>query len=324
MLSLQNIFQARTRITPHVVRTPLSACPALSTNKRKVKLKLETAQDTGAFKLRGATNAILALEPAALNAGVVCASTGNHGRAVAEAASRVGAKATICMSELVPGNKVQAIRDLGADVRIIGKSQDDAQTEVRKLVTEQGMTEIPPFDHMDVIAGQGTIGLELMEDWSDIDTVLVPLSGGGLIAGVALAVKSVNFNIKVIGVSMERGAAMATSLQRGRPVEVAEEASLADSLGGGIGLENEYTLGVVQELVDDVILLNEVQIAAGMQFLYREHGLVTEGAGAVGIPVVQENLSSRLGENVAVIVSGRNVDLDIFRKVLDGELPFGE
>ena len=324
MLSLQNIFQARTRITPHVVRTPLSACPALSTNKRKVKLKLETAQDTGAFKLRGATNAILALEPAALNAGVVCASTGNHGRAVAEAASRVGAKATICMSELVPGNKVQAIRDLGADVRIIGKSQDDAQTEVRKLVTEQGMTEIPPFDHMDVIAGQGTIGLELMEDWSDIDTVLIPLSGGGLIAGVALAVKSVNFNIKVIGVSMERGAAMATSLQRGRPVEVAEEASLADSLGGGIGLENEYTLGVVQELVDDVILLNEVQIAAGMQFLYREHGLVTEGAGAVGIPVVQENLSSRLGENVAVIVSGRNVDLDIFRKVLDGELPFGE
>ena len=324
MLSLQNIFQARTRITPHVVRTPLSACPSLSTNKRKVKLKLETAQDTGAFKLRGATNALLALEPAALKAGVVCASTGNHGRAVAEAASRVDAKATICMSELVPDNKVQAIRDLGADVRIIGKSQDDAQTEVRKLVTEQGMTEIPPFDHMDVIAGQGTIGLELMEDWSDIDTVLIPLSGGGLIAGVALAVKSVNFNIKVIGVSMERGAAMATSLQRGRPVEVAEEASLADSLGGGIGLENEYTLGVVQELVDDVILLNEVQIAAGMQFLYREHGLVTEGAGAVGIPVVQENLSSRLGENVAVIVSGRNVDLDIFRKVLDGELPFGE
>ncbi len=323
MLSLQNIYHARNRIQSHVVRTPLVACPSLSSKNRQVRFKLETTQDTGAFKLRGATNAILSLDPSALEAGVVCASTGNHGRAVATAAARVGAKATICMSNLVPQNKVQAIKALGADVRIIGKSQDEAQVEVRRLVKEEGMSEIPPFDHADVIAGQGTVGLELMEDWSDIDTVLVPVSGGGLIAGVALAVKSVNFNIKVIGISMERGAAMDASLQRGRPVEVPEEPSLADSLGGGIGLQNEYTLGVVQELVDEVILLKEEQIASGMQFLYREHGMVVEGAGAVGIPVVQENLSQRLGENIAVVVSGRNVDLKMFQSVLDGELPFG-
>lgn len=185
------------------------------------------------------------------------------------------------------------------------------------------MSEIPPFDHEDVIAGQGTIGLEIVEDWPEVDTIIVPLSGGGLVGGIALAAKSVSFDIKVIGVSMKRGAAMAESLKRGRPIEVEEQPSLADSLGGGIGLHNELTFQLAQELVDDVILLDEKQIASGMQHMYHNEGLVTEGAAAVAVPVITEQLSPRLGKNVAFVVSGCNVDMQMFEKVIAGELPYG-
>ena len=321
-LSVENILQARDAINADITRTPLCACPALSDDVVEVRLKLETLQASGAFKLRGATNAIKKLGAEQLKAGVVCASTGNHGRAVALAASRLGVPSTICMSALVPQNKLDAIKNLGATIKVIGSSQDDAQVEVDRLVAEQGLSEIPPFDHADVVAGQGTIGLELMEDWADLDTVIIPLSGGGLLAGILIAIKSFNTNINVIGVSMERGAAMYRSLQKGAPAEVIEQETLADSLGGGIGLGNQFTFQIVQDLVDDVVLLSEAQIAAGMQFLYREHGLVVEGAAAVGIPVLQNKLSDKIGKKVAVIISGRNVDLQVFEDVMKGNLPY--
>ncbi|WP_169569325.1 hydroxyectoine utilization dehydratase EutB [Sneathiella limimaris] len=324
MLSLQSVLKARQSVGEVAIRTSLMPSTSLSTETRAVRLKLETLQPTGSFKIRGATNAIANLTAEGAKRGVVCASTGNHGRALTYAAKARGVRTTVCMSELVPENKVAAIRDLGAEVRIVGQSQDDAQLEVNRLVAEEGMIEIPPFDHQDVITGQGTIGLEIVEDWPEVDTVLVPLSGGGLIAGIALAIKSVCFDIKVIGVSMQRGAAMKESLQRGYPVEVTEEPSLADSLGGGIGLKNQFTFDIAQELIDDVILLDEGQIADGMRHLYRKEGIVAEGAAAVGVSVLLGELSEQLGENVAVVVSGRNVDMPLFEEVMKGALPFGK
>jgi len=317
-VTLQSIYAARAAIHGIALRTPLVPAPALAGAAGEVRLKLETAQPIGAFKIRGAANALARLSPEALARGVVCASTGNHGRAVAYAARRLGGRATICMSRLVPANKLAAIRGLGAEVRIVGDSQDDAQSEVARLVAADGLTEIPPFDHADVIAGQGTIGIELLEDFPDLDTVVVPLSGGGLIAGIARAVKSAAPGIRVLGVSMERGAAMHASLAAGRPVEVTEHPSLADSLGGGIGLENRLTFAMVRDLVDDVVLLGEPEIAAAMRRLFLEEGWVAEGGGAVGVALLEAPHRRLLGERVAIVVSGRNVDMARFRRVVDG------
>jgi len=322
VLTLQSIYAARGPVGRLAVRTPLVPAPSLSSPDRDVRLKLELVQPIGAFKIRGAANALSALTPEQAARGVVCASTGNHGRAVSYVADKLGMKATVCMSDLVPGNKRQAIADLGADVRIVGKSQDDAQVEVDRLVAEAGMIEIPPFDHAHVIAGQGTIGLELLEDWPELDTVVVPLSGGGLIAGIALAVKTAAPDVKVVGVTMERGAAMKESLDAGRPVDVEEFPSLADSLGGGIGLDNRYTFALVRDLVDEVVLLPEAAIADAMRHLFLEERLVTEGGAAVGAAAVRDGLAQSLGRRIAIVVSGRNVDMEIFQRVVAGETPF--
>ena len=223
-------------------------------------LKLESLQPVGAFKLRGAVNALSHLPPD--TPGVTCCSTGNHGRALAFAARARGLRAVVCMSSLVPATKVDAIRALGAEVRITGRSQDDAAAESRRLAETEGLAEIPPFDDAHVIAGQGTAGLELMEDRPDLATVLVPLSGGGLAAGVALAVKAANPAARVIGVSMDRGAAMHAAFAAGRPVPVEEVESLADSLGGGLGADNRLTYALCRALLDDILLVTEAEIYA--------------------------------------------------------------
>jgi threonine dehydratase len=323
-VTLQSIFAAAHAIRDVACRTPLVPAYALGRPDRDVRLKLETAQPTGAFKIRGAANAVARLGRQALARGVVCASTGNHGRAIAFAAARAGSSATVCMSGLVPENKRAGIRDLGAIVRIAGDSQDDAQAEAARLANEEGLAEIPPFDHADVIAGQGTIGIELLEDFPDLDTVVVPLSGGGLIAGIACAIKSASPSIRVVGVSMERGAAMHMSLAAGRPVDVTEEPTLADSLGGGIGLDNRFTFAMVRELVDDTITVTEAQIAAAMRRLFLEEGWVAEGAGAIGVALLDERYRERLGQRIAIVVSGRNVDMGLFRRVIDGQDGPGE
>ncbi|GHD52670.1 hydroxyectoine utilization dehydratase EutB [Thalassobaculum fulvum] len=322
-VTLQSIYEARRAIQGVACRTPLVPAHRLGGDELDLRLKLETAQPTGAFKLRGAANAAARLSAEALRRGVVCASTGNHGRAVAYAARRLGGRAVVCMSSLVPQNKLDAIRALGAETRIVGESQDEAQVEVERLVAEDGLSEIPPFDHPDVIAGQGTIGLELLEDFPDLDTVVVPLSGGGLIAGIARAVKSASPAIRVIGVSTQRGAAMHASLEAGRPVEVREEPTLADSLGGGIGLANRWTFAMVRDLVDDTVLVSEAEIAAAMRRLFLEESWVAEGGGAVGVALLQDRHRARLGRRVAMVISGRGIDMAMFRRVVDGEVPFG-
>lgn len=318
-VTLAEIEQAARRIKGRVLETPFVLSAALTERCGvPVGLKLEHHQTTGSFKLRGATNAVLSLLPEARARGVVAASTGNHGRALAHAAKAEGAVATICMSRLVPDNKVSEIRRLGANVRIVGRSQDEAQVEVDRLVAEDGLVMVPPFDQPVVVAGQGTLGLEIVAAMPDVATVLVPLSGGGLAAGVAAAVKGRLPKTRVIGLTMERGAAMKASLDAGHPVEVEEVESLADSLGGGIGLANEVTFQMCRALLDDVILLSEAEIAAGMRHAYREEREVVEGAGAVGIAALLSGRLGRLDGPVAVILSGRNVDMGQHLRVANG------
>ncbi|WP_187331510.1 MULTISPECIES: hydroxyectoine utilization dehydratase EutB [unclassified Mesorhizobium] len=319
--TLADIRAARERIADKVERTPTVQSPSLTDRVgQPIHLKLEHHQTTGAFKLRGASNAIASLSPEDKTRGVVAASTGNHGRALAHAARLDGIRAVICMSRLVPENKLDAIRRLGAEIRIVGNSQDDAQKEVEKLVGEQGLVMLPPFDHPDIIAGQGTLGLEIIEQVPDAASVLVPLSGGGLAAGVAAAVKGVRPNTKVIGISMARGAAMKASLDAGRPVEVEELPTLADSLGGGIGLDNRLTFGMCRDLLDDVILLSEGEIAAGIRHAYEEEREIVEGAGAVGIAALLAGKVKTAGPAV-LILSGRNIDMALHRRIVCGEAP---
>ena len=319
MLALTDVLEARKRIGDCVLRTPLCDAAALTRLLAvPVRLKCEHHQTTGSFKLRGATNAVLALDPQARVAGVVTASTGNHGRAVAFAARRLGIHAVVCMSQLVPSNKVDAVRALGAEVRIVGRSQDDAQHEVNRLVADEAMAMIPPFDDPRVIAGQGTLGLEILEQAPDTAVLLVPLSGGGLISGVALAAKTLNPGVRVIGGSMERGPSMQASLAAGHPVEIEELPTLADSLGGGIGLDNRHTFAMVRTLVDDVVTVSEQEIAEAIRTVYFEEGEVIEGAAAVGIAALAAGKVRPSGP-VTVVLSGHNIDMKLHARIVAGE-----
>ena len=318
-ITVQDIAAARNRIAGGVRETMLVPSPALSAlGGAEIHLKLEQMQITGSFKLRGATNAVRALGEAQRVRGVVGVSTGNHGRGLAYAAARAGVRCIVAMSALVPQNKIDGIRALGAELRIVGRSQDDAQVEVDRLVAEEGMVMLPPFDHPDVIAGQGTLGLELLDQMPDLDTVLVPVSGGGLISGVALALKSSNPEIRVIGISMERGAAMYESQKAGRPVQVEELPTLADSLGGGVGLDNRHTFAMVRDLVDELVLVSEAEIAAAIRHAYWQERQVIEGSGSVGIAALLAGKIADPGRCVA-LVTGQNIDMALHKRLIDGE-----
>ena len=317
-IALADIKAARSRIADKIDRTATVQSAALSEIAgAAVFLKMEHRQTTGSFKLRGASNALASLAPEARSRGVVAASTGNHGRALAHAAKLEGVRAVICMSRLVPENKVAEIRRLGADVHIVGDSQDDAQSEVERLVRDEQLAMVPPFDDPAVVAGQGTVGLEMMEAVPAARTVLVQLSGGGLASGIAAAVKGVSPSTRVIGISMRRGAAMKASLDAGRPVHVQELPTLADSLGGGIGLSNKLTFAMCRALLDDVVLLTEAEIAAGVRHAYAVEREVVEGAGAVGIAAILAGKVRLEGETV-VLLSGRNIDMDLHRSIVCG------
>lgn len=315
------IREARARLPAEVAPSPLLRAPWLDryAGDAEVWLKDETWGPTGAFKIRGAINAVAALPADARARGVVTASTGNHGRALAWAASAQGVRAVVCLSRLVPQNKVDAVRAAGGEVHVVGASQDEAGEEVERLAREEGLTPIPPFDHADIVAGQGTIGLEIAETLPAVGSVLVGLSGGGLAGGLALGLKSVCPDARVVGISPDNGgAAMHASIRAGQPVDVPEPPSLADSLGGGIGLDNRYTFALCRQLVDDIVLLSEAAIAAGMRALYRQQGLVAEGGGAVGPAALLAGRIPAPKGPVVCIISGAGVDPDLFAAVLDG------
>ncbi len=318
-IGIAGIEAARERISRTIHRTRIETSASLSEmTGTPVHLKLEHHQRTGSFKLRGATNAVLQLSDDQRGRGVVGVSTGNHGRGLAYAARRNGARCIICMSELVPQNKIDGIKAQGAEVRIVGQSQDDAQIEVDRLVAEEGMTMIPPFDHPDIIAGQGTLGLELAEDLPDLTMALVQVSGGGLISGVAMALRARNPDIRVIGVSMERGAAMYECQRAGKPMLVPEVATLADSLGGGIGLDNTYTFAMTRDLVDEIVLVSEAEIAGAIRHAYWQESQIIEGSGSVGIAALLTGKVKPEGPT-AILLSGGNIDMTLHHRIISGE-----
>ncbi len=320
VLSLADVYRARRRLQGRVARTPLVESPVLSElAATRVLLKLETVQPTGSFKIRGATNALGELAERGVER-VVTASTGNHGRAIAYAARAFGIDALVCLSALVPANKVEAVRALGADVRIVGNSQDDAEREALRLASEEGYSYVPPFDDLRVIAGQATIGLEIVEALPDVARIVAPLSGGGLFSGVALAAKQSAPQVRMTGVTMRRGAAMHASLAAGEPVLVDEVDTLADSLGGGIGLTNRYTFALTRALIDEALLVEEDAIARAIVHAYRCERLVVEGAAAVGIAAMLEGMMPRAegGDNgpIVLVVSGANIDMSLHRRLV--------
>lgn len=317
--TMRDVYLAQKRIASVVRRTPLIASPPLAARAgASVYLKLENLQETGSFKLRGAANKLLSLSAQEQQRGVIAVSTGNHGRAVSYVARRLGLDAVICLSELVPSNKVLALQRLGAEVVVHGQSYDEAMARASELQKERGLTWVDPFDDFFVIAGQGTIALDLLRDLPEIDTAIVPLSGGGLISGIALALKTANPGIRIIGVSMDRAAVMYHSLRAGAPIEMQEEPTIADALAGGIYLDNRHTFRLVQEFVDETLLVSEEEIAAAMAFALEQHHLVVEGGGAVGIAALLHRQVT-VGRNVVVIISGSNVNVSLLAKIIQGE-----
>ena len=316
---LEDVFLARKRIDPIIYRTPLVPSPRLAEPLgANVFLKLESLQVTGSFKIRGAANKLSVLSEKERQRGVITVSSGNHGRAVAYVAKEFGLRAVICVSEAVPDNKIQAIRELGAEIVVAGKTYDEANEFALQLKDERRLTMVHPFDDADIIAGQGTIGLELMDDLPEIDTVIVPLSGGGLLSGVALALKSIKPSIHTVGVTMDQGAAMVESLKAGHIVEVQEQPTLADALAGGLGEQNLYTFNLIQKYVDETVLVSESEISSAMVFALDKHHLVVEGGGAVGIAALMHKKVKKVGENTVIVISGSGVDLAVLLRVVQG------
>lgn len=317
-MEVQEVWEARKRIASLVHKTPLIQSPLLSEQiGRPVFLKLENVHDIGAFKVRGAANKILSLNEEERKRGITTYSTGNHGMAVAFIAKKLGIEARVCISNRVPKAKVDLLKSLGARVEIVGESQDAAGVRCYELQREYGITVIEPFDDRHVIAGQGTIGLELLEDLPDLTDVIVPLSGGGLLSGIGLALKSNSSEIRVTGVSMEQSAVMYESLKAGKPVEMEESETLADSLLGGIGLDNKYTFNMVRQYVDDVLLIPEERIAYSMAYMIEKHRLIMEGAAATGIAAVLDNKIPYQEGAIAIIVSGQNIDVSIMLELME-------
>jgi len=314
-LTLRDLYLAQARIAPLVRKIPLVSSPALAKlSGSEITLKLENLQETGSFKPRGAANKILSLNPEVRERGIITVSSGNHGRAVAYVAHRLGLRALVFLADNVPANKLNAIQKLGAEVIVQGKTYEEASEEAYRLMAKEGLEMIHPYNDPAVIAGQGTIGLELLDEFPALDTVIVPLSGGGLLGGIAFALKSADPGIHVVGVSMERSPAMVESLRAGRVVEIVEEPTLADALAGNIH-PCDYTFPLVQKTIDATVLVSEEEIASAMNFALEEHHLVVEGGGAVALAALISGKVKHLGKHVAVVVSGGNVDMSVLLKV---------
>ncbi len=310
-ITLRSIYAARSTIDRLVRRTPLVRSDSLSASTgRAVYLKLENLQETGAFKIRGAANRLLNLTEAQRQRGVVTVSTGNHGRAVATVGRRLGVQVVVCVPELVLPHKVAAMRTAGARVVVHGANQDEAEAHAATLAEDEGLTPISPFDDPDIIAGQGTIGLEILEDLPGVSTVVCPLSGGGLMGGIAVALKTADPAIRTVGVSMARGPVMITSVAAGHPVQLPEEPTLADSLMGGIGLENRHSFDLIRATVDDYVTLTEEEIGRAMVHALRHERQIVEGGGAVGIGALLHDKATLTGDQIVIVVSGGNVEMD--------------
>ena len=316
MISLEDIKKAQKNISNYIFKTPQVYSTALSKIDQRVSLKLESMQITGSFKLRGALNKLLSLSDKQKKRGVIAVSTGNHGKGVAYASKKLGIKSKIFMSNLVPEHRRKAIESFGSIVEIVGANSDEADQYAKDYARKNDIELIHPFDDPKIIAGQGTIGLEMLKEMPSVDTVIVPTSGGGLIGGIAIAIKEQKAGVKIIAVSMKRGPSMYASLKAGEPIDIVEEETLADCLGGNIGLENKYTFKIAQDTIDDFVLIDEVKIAEGIKFNFESHKIISEGAAATSIMVVKDQLSKQLGENIICLICGANIDAGLFSKII--------
>jgi threonine dehydratase len=308
-VALADVERARDRIAELVDPSPVIRSPRLSDLLAvPVWLKLECLQPPGSFKVRGAASKMLALPQEQREDGVIACSAGNHGASVAYVARLLGVPATICVPETVDPVKLRSIRGDGAEAVVQGATYDDAVEVAERLAAERGLSFVHPFDDPDVLAGQGTIGLELLDQVPDLAAVVTAVSGGGLIGGVGAAVKGRRPEVRVIGASAQNAAAMVASVQAGHPVDVPPLDTLAEVLGGGIGLDNRWSLNAVRQYVDEHVLVAEAEIAAAMVFMLSVHRLVAEGGGAVGVAAALAGRLRRLDGPLAIVVSGGNAD----------------
>jgi len=305
MVDLSEIHQAAERVRTIARVTPLLDVTALA--GRSLLLKCESMQPGGAFKIRGAYNMVARLTPEQRARGVVTYSSGNHGQAMALAAREMGAPAVVVMPTTAPAIKVEGARGFGAEVIFAGTTSSDRKTRAEQEAAARGLTMVPPFDHEWIIAGQGTLGLELLEQRPDVETVLVPVGGGGLLAGVSAAIKQTNPAVRVIGVEPAGAAAMKASLSQGHVVTLDRTASVADGLMPV--RPGDLTFAHAQKYVDDVITVEDEQIIDAVLWLFTKAKVVAEPSGAATVAAVLAGLVPGSGPTIA-IVSGGNIGLD--------------
>ncbi len=317
LVSIEEIGAAMDRLRPVVHRTPLQRCRTLSEQcGRQVYLKLENLQKTGSFKLRGAVNKIYSLAPQEAARGVVSASAGNHAQGVALAAQAMGVPAVVVMPEHAPETKIRATEGYGAKVVLAGNSYEEAYQEACRIQAASGMTFVHAFDDRDVIAGQGTITLEILERLYDVDLLVAPVGGGGLIAGMAAAAKQINPRLKVIGVQAENAPAMTLSAACGSLNAVQTKPTLADGIC--VSQPGTLTFAHVRRYVDEMVTVTEGELTEAILLLLERGKLITEGAGAAGVAAMLAQKLPLPGKNVAVVVSGGNIDPLLLSSMIHG------
>jgi threonine dehydratase len=311
-LRLHDFEAARARIAPHIKRTPLLSSRQLSERTGfEVRLKAELFQRVGSYKIRGPLNKFALMPEEQKRRGVVCSSAGNHAQGVALAAQIHGIRAVVCMAENATPSKIAATRGYGAEVVLHGSIWDEANEKAKELVQRDGLTYVHPFDDEQLIAGQGTLGLEIAQDWPDVDAVVVPIGGGGLISGVAMAMKSHNPRVRVIGVESSDGPAMKRSVDAGK-LETIDCRTVIDGLR--VRRVGEINFSVVQRFVDEIVTLPDAEIFEAVIWVMERCKLVVEGAAAAPVAALLRGLIKLpAGSRVAAVLSGGNVNLDPLR-----------
>jgi threonine dehydratase len=320
MVTPASILAAAQRVQRRVRRTPLERDVALSEQSgAEVYLKLENLQQTGSFKLRGATNRLLTLDERERAAGVVTASAGNHALGLAQAASSLGVRVTILVATSGSPAKIAAIRRFPAEwVELVlhGKDYDEAEARAIALARETGRRFVSAYNDPEIMAGQGTIAVEILEDWPDVDVLLVPVGGGGILVGMGCWAKAINPHMRVIGVQSVASPQMHAAFEAGRLVTVEVQDSLADGLAGNIE-PGSAMYELARRSTDEMVLVEEREIAEAMAWYLEQHHLVVEGAGAVGIAALQHGRIAGIGgKKVAVVLTGRNVGVEKLRGLM--------
>lgn len=315
-ISLADVMAARERLRGAIYLSPCAHSQMLSSiTGQQVYLKLENLQMTGAFKERGALNRLALLTPEQERRGVVAASAGNHAQGVAYHATKRGIRSVIVMPIQTPLVKVTATRNFGAEVVLHGANYDEAYEEARRICDANDMTFIHPFDDPAVMAGQGTIGLELMEQIEGLEAVVVPIGGGGLIGGIACAVKETNPKIKVVGVQTSRLPSMARAVEEHHPVTIPAATTIADGIA--VRRAGEITFPVVEKYVDEIVTVDEDEIASAILTLLEREKTLAEGAGAAGLAALLQKRTSLNGARTAVVVGGGNIDVTLLSRIIE-------